>query len=194
MRSGLRWCAGLLFLAATLHAQSDFSRRYELYGGYSFLSNSLDGVSGSQHPLNGYEIAFAIPPWHSLRYKMSLSQYHGTDLGATENPYFVLSGGQYGKHFGKEYAFVEAMAGIGIANANWGANNTIGNTASFSAMLGGGVDTPLSLHFAFRLHGDYQYAYFKQEATRNPGSGVPTYTPGLPTNFASISTGIVWRF
>ena len=194
MQSGLRWCAGLLLLAATLHAQTDLSKRYQFYGGYSFLSNSLNGVSGSTQPLNGYEIAFAIPPWHNLRYKMNLFQYHGTNLGATESPYFVLAGGQFGKNFGREAAFVEAMAGIGIVNANWGANNTIGDTASFSALLGGGLDTPLSPHFALRVQGDYQYAYFKQEATRNSGTGVPTYVPGLPTNFARISTGIVWRF
>jgi hypothetical protein len=194
MRFRLRWCAGLLLVAIAAHAQTDSSSRYQLYGGYSFLSNSLNGVSGSQQPLNGYEIAFAIPPWHHLRYKMNVFQYSGTNLGAAEHPYFVMAGGQYGKNFGREYVFVEALAGIGNVNADWGANGTIANTASFSAVSGGGIDTPLSPHFAFRAQGDYQYAYFKQEATRNPGTGVPTYVPGLPTNFARISTGIVWRF
>jgi hypothetical protein len=194
MRFRLRWCTGLLLAAAAVHAQTDFSSRYQLYGGYSFLSNSLNGVSGSHQPLNGYEIAFAIPPWHDLRYKMNLFQYSGTNLSASEHPYFVLAGGQYGRNFGREYAFVEALAGIGNVNADWGANGTVGNTASFSAELGGGVDTPISPHFAIRAQGDYQYAYFKQEATRNPGTGVPTYVPGLPTNFGRISTGIVWRF
>jgi len=52
----------------------------------------------------------------------------------------------------------------------------------------------LSPHFSFRVQGDYQYAYFKIEATRNPGNGVPTYVPGLPTNFGRVSAGIVWRF
>jgi len=190
----LRWCVWLLFVAANLHAQTDFSQRYQLYAGYSFLSNSLNGVSGSQQPLNGYEIAFAIPPWHHLRYKMNVFQYRGTNQGAIEHPYFVMAGGQYGRNFRREYAFVEAMAGVGNVNQNWGANQTIGDTASFSALLGGGLDTPLSSRFAFRVQGDYQYAYFKQAATRNGGTGVPTYVPGLPTNFERISAGIVWRF
>jgi len=194
MKSRLRWLAGLLWVAAAVHAQTDFSSRYQLYGGYSFLSNSLNGVSGSQQPLNGYEVAFAIPPWHNLRYKMNLFQYCGTNLGAPQHPYFVLAGGQYGRNFGRENAFVEALARIGNVNANWGANNTIGGTASFSAVLGGGVDTPLSPRFALRIQGDYQYAYFKQVASRVALTGVPTYVPGLPTNFARISTGIVWRF
>jgi hypothetical protein len=194
MTSGLRWCAALVFCAATLNAQTEFSSRFQLYGGYSFFSNSLNGVSGSQQPLNGYDFAFAIPPWHDLRYKMNVFQYRGTNLGAVEHPYFVMGGGQYGKNFGREYAFVEAMVGVGIMNADWGANKTIGDTASFSAMLGGGVDTPLSRHFAFRAEGDYLYAYFKEAASRNPGTGVPVYVAGLPTNFGRISTGIVWRF
>jgi hypothetical protein len=194
MKLRLCWFAGLLLVAAAAHAQTDFSSRYQLYGGYSFLSNSLNGVSGSQEPLNGYEVAFAIPPWHNLRYKMNLFQYRGTNLGAPQHPYFVLAGGQYGRNFGREAGFVEALAGIGNVNANWGANGTIGGTASFSAILGGGVDTPLSPRFALRIQGDYQYAYFKQVASRVPLSGVPTYVPGLPTNFGRISTGIVWRF
>ncbi len=194
MKLRLRWFAGLLLVAAAVHAQTDFSSRYQLYGGYSFLSNSLNGVSGSQQPLNGYEVAFAIPPWHDLRYKMNLFQYRGTNMGGKENPYFVLAGGQYGRSFGREAAYVEALAGIGNVNGNWGANGTIGGTASFSAILGGGVDTPLSPRFALRIQGDYQYAYFKQVASRVPLTGVPTYVPGLPTNFGRISTGIVWRF
>jgi hypothetical protein len=194
MSSGLRWCAALLFCAATLNAQTDFSSRYQLYGGYSFLSNSLNGVSGATQPLSGYEIAFAIPPWHDLRFKINMFQYRGTNQGALEHPYFILGGAQYGRNFGREYLFVEGLLGEGGVNQNWGANNTIGQTASIGAEIGGGVDTPISPHWAFRAEGDYLYSYFKQAASRNNGSGVPVYVPGLPTNFGRISTGIVWRF
>jgi len=188
------FAAGVHAQVAACGAQTDFSTRYQLYGGYSFLSNSINGVSGFHQPLNGYEVAFAIPPWHGLRYKMNLFQYHGSNLGATEHPYFVLAGGQYGRNLGKEYAFVEALAGIGNVNADWGANKTVGDTASFSAILGGGVDTPLSNRFALRVQGDFQYAYFKQNASQNPVTGVPVYVPGLPNYFGRISTGLVWRF
>ncbi len=181
-------------VGAGAHAQTDLSTRYQLYGGYSFLSNSLNGVNGAQQPLNGYEFAFAIPPWHDLRFKLNAFQYYGTNRGASERPYFVMGGGQYGKNFGREAAFVEAMAGEGIVNANWGANKAIGDTASFSALLGGGVDTPLSSRFALRVQGDFQYAYFKQILSQQPGTGVPVYVPGLPTYFGRISTGLVWRF
>jgi hypothetical protein len=194
MYSRLCWCIGFFFLTVTLHAQTDFSKRYQLFGGYSFLSNSLNGVSGSQQPLNGYEFAFAIPPWHDLRFKLTMFQYHGTNQGATEHPYFIMGGGQYGRNFGREYLFAEGMFGEGGVNQNWGANNTIGQTASVAASAGGGFDTPLSPRFALRVQGDYLYTYFKQAASRNPATGVPVYVSGLPTNFARISTGVVWRF
>jgi hypothetical protein len=194
MYSRLCWCIGFLFLTTTLHAQTDYSRRYQLFGGYSFLSNSLNGVGGSQQSLNGYEIAFAIPPWHDLRFKMNMFQYRGTNQGAVEHPYFIMGGGQYGRNVGRDNLFVEAMLGEGGVNADWGANKTIGQTASFSALVGGGLDIPFTPRFAFRVQGDYQYAYFKQAASRNPGTGVPVYVSGLPTNFGRFSSGIVWRF
>ena len=85
MSSRVLGCLLLVLLTAGVHAQTDFSARYQLYGGYSFLSNAINGVSGSHQPLNGYEVALAIPPWHDLRYKMNVFQYRGTNLGAIEN-------------------------------------------------------------------------------------------------------------
>lgn len=192
-------CIALVFLAACCDAQTTAAQtakpsRYQLYGGYTFLSNSLNGVSGAHQPLNGAEVAFAIPPWHNLRFKMSGFAYKGTNLNAAEHPYFIMAGGQYGKNFGRESAFLEALAGEGNVNANWGANGIIGDTASFSAILGGGLDTPLTPRFAFRVQGDFQYAYFQIAASRSNSSGVPVYVPGLPNFFGRISSGIVWRF
>jgi hypothetical protein len=188
------WCIAFLSLASLLPAQTNTPSRYQLFGGYSFLSNSINGVSGSHQPLNGAEIAFAIPPWHDLRFKLNGFFYHGTNEGATEHPYFIMAGGQYGRNFGRESAFVEALGGEGNINANWGPNQTIGDTASFSAIFGGGLDTPVSRRFELRVQGDFQYAYFKIAASRSPGTGVPTYMPGLPNYFGRVSSGLVWRF
>lgn len=184
----------LLLPGPLLHGQSSLASRYQLFGGYSYLSNSLNGVSGSHQSLNGWDAAFAIPPWHSLRAKFSAFGYNGTNLGAPQHPYFVMGGGQYGKTFGRESAFVEAMAGSGNANANWAAGGKIGGTASFSAIVGGGLDTPLSRRFAIRVSGDYQYAYFKTFLPGVRGAPAPTYVPGLPTDYFRLSTGLVWRF
>jgi len=92
---------------------------YQLFGGYSFLSNSINGVSGFDQPLNGYEVAFAIPPWHNLRFMLNAFQYRGTNLGVIEHPYLIMAGGQYRRNLGKKAAFVEALAGEGNVNADW---------------------------------------------------------------------------
>jgi hypothetical protein len=186
--------ATLLLPAPLLHGQTSLASRYQLFGGYSYLSNSLNGVSGSRQSLNGWDAAFAIPPWHSLRAKFSAFGYNGTNLGAPQHPYFVMGGGQYGKTFGRESAFVEAMAGSGNVNANWAPGGKIGGTASFSAIVGGGLDTPLSRRFAIRVSGDYQYAYFRSRLSFIPHTDEPIYVTGLPTDYFRLSTGLVWRF
>jgi len=187
----LVFAVALLISAPVAHGQKNPASRYQLFGGYSFLSNSLNGVSGHDHPLNGWDMGFAIPPWHDLRFKLSAFGYRGTSQGALEHPYFIMGGGQYGRNFGREYAFVEALAGEGNVNMHWGAGGAVGDTAAFSAIFGGGVDTPLSPHFAIRVAGDYQYAYFRE----SEGFHItPIFVPGLPTNFGRASAGLVWRF
>jgi hypothetical protein len=185
--------AGLLMPASALFSQTSLASRYQIYGGYSWLSNSLNGVSGSHQALNGWECAFAIPPWHDLRFKANIDSYRGTNLGAPQHPYFVMAGGQYGKTLGRESPFAEVLFGVGGVNSNWGANKTIGDTASFAIDMGGGLDTRLSQRFAFRIQGDFQYSYFQQTEKFIPGVG-PIYTPHIPNYFGRISTGVVWRF
>ena len=81
MRSRLFSLVALLFISSTLYAQSDAQvrykeapARYQIYGGYSFLSNSLNGVPGFEQGINGFNAGFAIPPWHSLRFKVDFSR------------------------------------------------------------------------------------------------------------------------
>jgi len=185
-------CLAALLAAPAAQAQGVAPERYQLFGGYSWLSNSLNGVSGHQESLNGWDTAFAIRPWHDLRFKLAAFGYHGTNQGAAEHPYFIMAGGQFGRYFGREGAFVEALGGEGNVNKNWGANGAVGDTASFSAILGGGLDTPISARFAIRVEGDFQYAYFKTNAGGN--NNAPYYVPGLPTFFGRFSSGLVWRF
>lgn len=191
MRWRLACVAALLVSAPVSYCQTNVASRYQLFGGYSFLSNSLNGVSGQQQPLNGWDVGFAIPPWHDLRFKLSAFGYRGTSQGALEHPYFIMGGGQYGRTFWRESAFVEALAGEGNVNMNWGAGGAVGDTASFSAILGGGLDTPVSRHFAVRVAGDFLYAYFKENERFH---NMPPYVPGLPNYFGRASAGLVWRF
>jgi len=181
----------LLCLSSALYAQTEVPARYQIYGGYALLSNTLNGVAGSHQPLNGWDSAAAFAPWHNLRFKLDVSQYRGANLGAPQHLLFIMAGGQYSRRFGRETAFADCLAGVGGANKTWPANNAIGQTASFSSLVGGGLDTPLTRHIAYRVSGGYQYSYFDLD---HPVTLVPYRIPGLPTNFGRLSTGFVWQF
>lgn len=192
MSSRLFWLFALLCLTPVLRSQSQPVAHYEIYGGYNFLSNSMNGVPGSRQPLNGWDGALVFPPFRNLRFKFDVSGYHGTNLNAPQHPYFMLAGGQYGRRFGRESPYLEALVGTGGINNNWGANKSNGETASFTALLGGGLDTPLTRHIAFRVDGGYQWSNFALAPPTLPN--IPYRIPGLPNNFARISAGCVWNF
>jgi len=181
-----------LCLSLAVHAQSDDHALHQLYGGYSFLSNSLNGLPGSRQPLNGWDVQLAFPSWKNLRFKFDVSGYRGTNLGAPQQPLYLLGGGQYDIRLKRETVFMEGLAGEAGVNKNWGPNNTVAATASFAAVFGGGLDIPLTRRFAFRINGGYQYSNF---ALKSPAPHlVPYRPPGLPNNFFRISTGLVWKF
>ena len=190
MPSRLFLLIALLCLSPVLHAQSGAPARYQIYGGYSFLSNSLNGVPGSHQPLNGWDAAVAFPSWHSLRFKIDTSAYRGTNLGAPQHLFFIVGGGQYTWRIGRESVFVEGLGGTGSANKSWAANNALGQTASFAALVGGGLDTRLTRRIAFRVEGGFQYSYFALAGQYS----APYRIPGLPTDFGRVSSGLVWQF
>jgi len=181
----------VLSLTPVLHAQPEAPPKYQIYGGYSFFTNSLNGVPVSHHPLSGWDAAVGFPSWHNLRFKIDVSAYSGTNLGAQQKPYFVQGGGQYSGQLGRESVFVEGLGGVGGVNRNWGANASTGQTASFTGMLGGGLDTRLTRHVAFRVAGDFQYAYF---ALAKGANLTPYRIAGLPTNFGRVTSGVVFQF
>lgn len=181
----------LVNMSSALHAQSEVSVRHQVYGGYSYFSNSFNAAPRSPQPLNGWDASFAFPPWHSLRFKLEAYAYRGSNLGAPQHALFIMGGGQYSWRFRKESVFVEGLLGEAGLNSNWGPNQTIGYTASISTLAGAGLDTPLTRHFAFRVSGGYQYAYFN---LGGPHIAIPYRLPGMPTNFGRISSGLVWQF
>lgn len=186
----------LLCLAAAIHAQSksesEAPARFQVYGGYTFLSNSFNGLPGSRHPLNGWDSSIAFPGWHNLRFKIDVSGYAGMNLSASQKSVFIMGGAQLSHRFGRESAFVEALAGDGGLPRYWGPNGAPGETASFATMLSGGLDTPISRRFAFRVDGAYQWSNFK--LINSVAQILPIQTPGLPNNFWRISSGLVWGF
>ena len=182
----------LICISPALVAQEQAPSHHEIYAGYTFLSNSINGVPGARQPLNGWDASLAFAPWHGLRFKVETFAYRGTNIGAPQSPLFIMGGGQYSHRFRKESVFIEGMAGDVGLNRDWGANKSPGETASFATLLGGGLDTPLSRRFAFRVSGGFVY---ENIALQGPKPLIVPYRiPGLPNFFARISTGLVWRF
>lgn len=182
----------LLCMGCCLRAQTEPRMRHEVYGGYTYLSNTFNGVPGARQPLNGWDASFAFPDWHNLRLKLETFSYRGTNLGAQQDGLFILAGGQYSKRWHRENFFGEAMLGTGGLNRYWGPNQATGATASFASLLGGGVDTPVSRHFAVRVNGGYLWEDFALIQSVN--LAIPYSIPGLPNNFFRLSSGVVWRF
>jgi hypothetical protein len=191
MPSRLVSMIAILCLSAAVHAQSEAPARYQIYGGYSFLSNTINGVPGSRQPLNGWDASVAFFSWHSLRFKIDTYGYRGTNLGAPQHPLFIMGGGQYSWRVRRESVFVEGLLGEAGMNHNWGPNEEIGYTASISTYAGGGLDTPLTRRFDFRVSGGFQYAYFN---LGSPQVAYPSRLPGQPTYFGRISSELVWHF
>jgi len=182
----------LICLSAALHAQVESPARYQLYGGYTFLSNSINGVPGSHQSMNGWDASIGFPSWHNLRFKLDVYGYDATNLGASQKPWFIMAGGQYSHRLGRESVFAEGLFGDAGIGRYWGPNQLPGATASFVTLLGGGIDTPISRRFAFRVSGGYQWSNFS--LVNNPQQAVPYTYPGIPRYFARLSSGLVWQF
>ncbi|HTX75464.1 MAG TPA: acyloxyacyl hydrolase [Terracidiphilus sp.] len=188
----------LLCLTLPCAAQSGESIPYQVYAGYSYLSNSFNGVPGSRQPLNGWDAALGFAPWHHLRFKLDYSMYRGTNLGAPQNPFLILGGGQYEVSVGRESFFAQALVGEAGLNRNWYSangvgykNGSTGTNASFAEVLGGGIDTRISRHTAIRVEGGMQHTGFDPIALLKDG-GRPYHLAGVPNYFGRFSAGIVW--
>ncbi len=200
MRRSLGAFFALLSFSMMVYAQavpavreSGGSERYQLYGGYSYQSNSFNGLPGYTQSLNGWEVSFAFPQmWHGVRFKVDTTQYRGDNYGAPQHAYYILGGFQYGHKIGHETLFGELLAGdIGI-NQNWGPNAHPGMTASFATVMGGGLDTPVSRRFAVRVGGDFIWENLALIQSVN--QTVPYRVPGLPNFFGKANAGVVWKF
>jgi hypothetical protein len=187
-----RLLTAALILTASLagRAQTVEKIPYEIYGGYSRLSNSFNGVPGSQNPLQGWDASAAFPDWHHVRFKIDVSGFKGTNLNAQQHALFILGGAQYEREFHRERFYAHALFGDVGLNRNWGANGSTGGTASFATEVGGGVDTPVSRHFAIRVDGGLVHT--NTALVLSVKDPLPYRIPGLPQNFGRLSAGLVW--
>ncbi len=162
-------------------------RRHELFGGYSFLSNSFNGHDSatSHQPLNGWDAAFTAGVSGRLGVKVDASGYYGTSLGSPQHPIFVMGGLQYSMPVGRGSVFMEGLVGFGHLNKNYWLADEGQATSSFTAVAGGGLDFPITPRVAWRIEGDLQHSNF---------TVLNDEIHGLPNYFARILTGPVWRF
>ncbi|MGP8253270.1 MAG: acyloxyacyl hydrolase [Terracidiphilus sp.] len=187
----------LLSCAADGAAQQQTSPPIQIYGGYSRLSNSFNGVPGSQNALNGWNGGVVFQPWHHLRFKMDYSMYRGTNAGDPQHGFFIMGGGQYEATIHRERFFAEALVGEGGLNGTWYKanatgykNGNTGTIASLAEFLGGGIDTPISRHAALRVEGGVQHSGFVP--IEPLPSGRPYHVDGIPNYFGRFSVGMVW--
>jgi hypothetical protein len=180
----------LLFIPLALAGQSLGSAPYQVNGGYYHLSNSFNGLPGARHALSGWDTGLAFPAWHDLRLKIDFSGLQGESNSAPQHVVFIMAGGQYERFWHGEGIFGQALLGDGRLNQNWGPGGHPGMTASFSTVLGGGLDTPISRHFALRAEGDFQYSNFA--LVQSVAYQLPYEMTGLPNYFGRIAAGMVW--
>jgi len=180
----------LLFWPLVSICQTPNPAPYRLYGGISYYANSFNGVPGARSSILGWDTSAEFPAWRNLRFKLDFSGTTGESGGASQKAMFFLAGAQYEHTFGRERAFAHALVGDMGITREWGPNSHPGMTASFAAVLGGGVDTPLSRHFAWRVEGDMNHTNLDLVALNE--HQLPIASPGLPRFIGRISTGVVW--
>ncbi len=187
----------VLFPSTNAAAQSQPSPPLQVYAGYSWLSNSFNGTRGARQALNGWNGGAAFRDWHHLRFKLDYSMFRGVNKTDPQHAFLIMGGGQYETTFHREGLFAEALLGEAGLNGNWFSTDTTGfknghtgSHASLAEFLGGGVDTPIGSHVAFRVEGGVQHTNFVPISPLPIGA--PYHLAGIPNYFGRFSAGIVW--
>lgn len=144
--------------------------RLELYSGYSYVSNSLNGVMGS--------FGYNVKPWLQIA---GDSSYDVVTMSGVKNVLYAnhYGGRFYYRHRGWGFTpFVEGLVGASRLDASGGGVKTSTNCLSYKA--GGGIDIRVSGHWEIRVvNVDYYHTGFSTNAAQN--------------NNYSASAGVVLR-
>ena len=190
--------AGLFTLAAFLYsssalAQSDNNPKWDLFGGYQYAHPGATVPTGD--PIN--PTPYKVP-----------DMYKGFAASLTYNfsPHFGLTG-DFGYSAGSSNSLTTASIGPRFIwrteNANYFAHAMMGGnflsvsgintgTTGLGALLGGGMDLPITKNFAFRLfEADYAFGHHNYASLVNPSF------PSLQrvnSNGVLLRTGLVFSF
>jgi len=156
----------------------------QVFVGYGWLSNSLNGNSG-RHPLSGADVAAGLRLTRNLQAKVEANTYYGTNLQAPQRPDFLLLGVQYGRRVGRLNPWADAMAGMAHANPGWSTAPGPHSQWCVSPAADAGLDYQLTRHTAWRVQGGFVHADFTLQ---------DYLVRKLPNYFARAATGIVVRF
>lgn len=144
--------------------------RLELYSGYSYVSNSLNGVMGS--------FGYNVKPW------LQIAGDSSYDIVTMSGVKYVLYANHYGGRFYYRHRgwgltpFVEGLVGASRVDSSGGGVKTSTNCLSYKA--GGGIDIRVSGHWEIRVvNVDYYHTGFSTNAAQN--------------NNYSASAGVVLR-
>jgi hypothetical protein len=134
------------------------SSRLELYSGYSYVSNSLNGVMGS--------FGYNVKPWLQIA---GDSSYDVVTMSGVKNVLYAnhYGGRFYYRHRGWGFTpFVEGLVGGSRLDANGGGVKTSSNCLSYKA--GGGIDIRVSRRWEIRaVNVDYYHTAFGANAAQN---------------------------
>ncbi len=158
------------------------------YAGYGFLSNSFNAYAEfSGTPMNGWDAALTVHAAGALSLSFAALGFYGTNLDASQIEHSLLVGPHWSRRAGKESLFVHGLIGMGFINS--GAipydNSSPSSNVTFAVLAGGGLDTPVSPHLAWRVEGDYLRSRYGSKSNQ---------IHNLRGNFAHFTTGIVFRF
>ena len=181
----------ILLVPSIAAAQFETSPPCQFYDGFSYLSNTMNGLPGHHQPLPGWDAGITTPWFHRLRFVVDVSGYSGANLGAQQHAVFIMAGGQYERRFGREGIFVKGLFGDARVQQHWGPNGALGGNASFTTYMAGGLDTALTRPLGFRVEAGFQHSYFG--LLQSTTDAIPYRIPGLPDYFGRISAGVTWN-
>ena len=179
----------LLFSVQHLCSQeTSHAREEEWYAGYGFLSGSFnDYAEFSGTPMNGWDAALTVHAVGTLSLSFAALGFYATNLDASQFEHSLLVGPHWSRHAGKESLFAHGLIGMGFINS--GAipydNSSPRSNVAFAVLAGGGLDTPISPHLAWRVEGDYLRSQYGSKSNQ---------IHNLRGNFAHFTTGLVFRF
>ena len=209
MRNWILVFACVLFsLAVFAQEQQTSAPRATIFGGYSYLRNSSNGLSGNG--FNGWDgqgtfnftryLGVTADFTGDYRTLASTSLLPGVSASANQHVYTYLFGPTVTGNFGRSAVFAHALfgqahsgLGAGVSLPIIGGISTgVTSASAFAMEFGGGVDIGVTRHFAIRA-AQVDYLRTNFTSTDALSTGLSSSLNNRQNSFR-YSGGIVFRF